>query len=93
MDARSAAATQQNANSLARRKRLMHNKSSKVESIGGFILLCIAAAGGHWFITPMRHPQATLRDNLLVALTTIGSGLAAFVTLRGRTARSGGGAS
>lgn len=40
--------------------------SSKSDYALGTLLVLIAARGGHWLITPMRHPDATLIDHLFV---------------------------
>lgn len=55
----------------------------------GVFLLFLAARGGNWLITPMRHPDATAVDYLLTWVQVLG-GLAGGVWLlrRDRTRRA-----
>jgi hypothetical protein len=62
-------------------------------SVAFALLLFIAAQGGHWFITPMRHPNATSLDHWLVALQTLACASAAIWVYRRRERVAGGGAS
>lgn len=54
------------------------------------MLLMLAASGGHWLITPMRHPDATTLDRALVGVQVIVSfGVGLWLFWRHRRSRSG----
>jgi hypothetical protein len=61
--------------------------SQSYRYLGAFLFALLGARAGHWFITPMRHPDATTLRSALVALQfVVGLGGAIWL-LRAERAR------